>query len=187
MYCTLSLSAVWAALYCCTVFEYSHFHLTLLASGTCYISALDTLRPRQNGRYFPDNSFLNVYVWISINISLKFVPRGPINDIPTLVQGMAWRRPGDKPLSEPMMVTLPTHICFTRPQWVNIHIREIRAKVIYNASPHSVFARVIWFCMLSFLCVGNILFPHDMAKLLSCEWWYYEALMCTYADHLSFF
>ena len=32
---------------------------------------------------------------------------------------MAWRRPGDKPLSEPMMVKLPTHICVTRPQWVN--------------------------------------------------------------------
>ena len=32
---------------------------------------------------------------------------------------MAWRRPGDKPLSEPMMVRLPTHICVTRPQWVN--------------------------------------------------------------------
>ena len=32
---------------------------------------------------------------------------------------MAWRRPGDKPLSEPMMVSLPRHICITRPQWVN--------------------------------------------------------------------
>ena len=31
---------------------------------------------------------------------------------------MAWRRPGDKPLSEPMVVRLPTHICVTRPQWV---------------------------------------------------------------------
>ena len=31
---------------------------------------------------------------------------------------MAWRRPGDKPLSKPMMVSLPTHICVTRPQWV---------------------------------------------------------------------
>ena len=38
--------------------------------------------------------FLNENVWISINISLKFVPRGPINNIPTLVQVMAWRRPG---------------------------------------------------------------------------------------------
>ena len=31
---------------------------------------------------------------------------------------MAWRRLGDKPLSEPMMVGLLTHICITRPQWV---------------------------------------------------------------------
>ena len=32
---------------------------------------------------------------------------------------MAWRRPGDKPLSEPMMVSLLRHICVTQPQWVN--------------------------------------------------------------------
>ena len=32
---------------------------------------------------------------------------------------MAWRRSGDKPLSETMMVSLLTHICVTRPQWVN--------------------------------------------------------------------
>ena len=38
--------------------------------------------------------------WISITISLKFVSKSPINTIP------AWRRPGDKPLSEPMMVSL---------------------------------------------------------------------------------
>ena len=31
---------------------------------------------------------------------------------------MAWRRPGDKPLSEPMMVRFQTHICVTWPQWV---------------------------------------------------------------------
>ena len=30
---------------------------------------------------------------------------------------MAWRWPGDKPLSDPMMVSLLTHICVTRPQW----------------------------------------------------------------------
>ena len=42
---------------------------------------------------------------------------GPINNIPPLVQITAWRRPGDKPLSEPTMVSLLTHI---RPQWVNV-------------------------------------------------------------------
>ena len=38
---------------------------------------------------------------------------------------MAWRRPGDKPLSEPMMVRLSTHICVTRPQWVNFHKQRL--------------------------------------------------------------
>ena len=42
-----------------------------------------------------------------------------INNIRTFFQIMAWRRPCDKPLSEPMMVSLLTHICVTRPQWVN--------------------------------------------------------------------
>ena len=32
---------------------------------------------------------------------------------------MVWHRPGDKPLSEPMMVRLPTHTCAACPQWVN--------------------------------------------------------------------
>ena len=89
----------------------------------------NTLRPRQNGRHFSDDIFkwifLNENVWISIKISLKFVPRGPISNIRTLVQIMAWRRPGDKPLSEPMMVSLPTHICVARPQWVNILHSEL--------------------------------------------------------------
>ena len=55
-------------------------------------------------------------------VSLKFVPKGPINNIPALVQIMAWRRPGDKPLSEAMMVNLPTHVCVSWPQWVNVTI-----------------------------------------------------------------
>ena len=49
----------------------------------------------------------------------SFFPKGPINK-PALVQIMAWRRPGDIPLSEPMMIRLPTHICVTRPQLVDI-------------------------------------------------------------------
>ena len=84
-------------------------------------SYIITLRPRNNGRHFPDifkYIFLNENVWISIDFSL-FVPKGQINNIPALVQIMAWRRPGDKPLCEPMMVSLLTHTCVTRPQRVN--------------------------------------------------------------------
>ena len=61
--------------------------------------------------------FLNDNARILLKISLKFVPKVRINSIPALVQIMAWRRPGDKPLSEPMLVVLPTHICVTQPQW----------------------------------------------------------------------
>ena len=74
----------------------------------------NTLRPRQNCRHSADEifkcSFLNDNVLIWIKISLKFVPGCPINNIPALVQIMAWRWPGDKPLSEPTMVWLSTHI-----------------------------------------------------------------------------
>ena len=91
--------------------------------GECVdILPYNTLRPRQNGRHFPDDIFkcifVNENVWTLIKISLKVVPKGPINKIPALVQIMALRRPGDKPLSEPMMVRLLTHIWVTRPQWV---------------------------------------------------------------------
>ena len=87
-----------------------------------WFSALITLRPKQNGRHSADDTykriFVNENVRISIEFSLTCVPKGPINSIPALVQIMAWCRSGDKPLSEPMMVSLLTHIYVTRPQWV---------------------------------------------------------------------
>ena len=100
------------------------------ASRCIHASCVNTFRPRQNGRHFADDIFKCIFknenVWILIEISLKFVPKGPINNIPALRQIMVWRRPGDKPLSEydkplyePMMGSLPTLICITRPQWVH--------------------------------------------------------------------
>ena len=81
---------------------------------------INTLRPRQNGRHFAVDTFNRIFVnenvRIMIKFSLKFVPKGQINNIPALVQIMAWRRPGDKPLSEPVTVSLLMHICITRPQ-----------------------------------------------------------------------
>ena len=47
--------------------------------------------------------FLNEDVRTSIQISRKFVPKGPIGNKPALVQVMAWRRTGDKPLPEAML------------------------------------------------------------------------------------
>ena len=85
---------------------------------------INTLKQRQNCHFAHDILkciFLNENIWITLKISLKFVPKVIINNIPALtalVQITAWRRPGDKPLSETMMVSLLTHICVTRPQWV---------------------------------------------------------------------
>ena len=54
-----------------------------------YGKIVNTLRPRQNGRHFVDAIlkciFLNEDVWIPIEISLKFVPKVPIDNIPALV------------------------------------------------------------------------------------------------------
>ena len=47
--------------------------------------------------------FLNENVRILIVISLKCVPKGPIDNNSALVQVMAWLRTGDKPLPEPMV------------------------------------------------------------------------------------
>ena len=88
---------------------------------------LNTLRPKQNGRHVADDMFkyifLNENVWIPIKMSLKFVAKGLVDSILALVQIITWRRrPGDKPLSESMMFSLPTHIFVTRPQRVNFFI-----------------------------------------------------------------
>ena len=126
----------------------------------CQHLHINTLRPRQNGCHFPDDIFkwifLNENVWISIKITLKFVPRGPISNNPPLVQIMAWRRPGKKPLSEPMTVSLLTHICVTRPQWVKskINIWQCYADSrchICNLSSQSV-SRFIDMTCIGYIC-----------------------------------
>ena len=65
----------------------------------------------------------NAFSWMKmlryrLKFHWSFNPKSPTN-IPELVQIMAWRRPGDMPFSESMMVRLPTHICASPPQWVN--------------------------------------------------------------------
>ena len=68
--------------------------------------------PGQNGCHFADDSFkcifMNEKCLISIQISLKFVPEGPIDKKAALVQVMAWRWTVDKPLSEPMLYPGPS-------------------------------------------------------------------------------
>ena len=88
--------------------NYQRFMKTLHVWGKSLNMYFNTLRLRQNGCRFTDITFkcifLNKNVRISIKILLNLVPKGPINNNPALVQIMAWRRSGNKPLSEPMIL-----------------------------------------------------------------------------------
>ena len=56
--------------------------------------------------------FSNALFWVQLK-------KVRIDSIPALVQIMTWCIASAKPLSGPMIVWLSTHICVTRPQWVN--------------------------------------------------------------------
>ena len=103
---------------------------------------------RLNRRPFADDIFkfifLNGNELILPRISLKFVPKVRINNIPALVQIMAWRSPCDKPLSEPMIVSLLKDICVTRPQWV----KEIQFKCIWTPKGKCI----MWMVCVRFCC-----------------------------------
>ena len=124
-------------------FVLSDLDLWPLALTFCMLSKtiqlINTLRPRQNGRHFADDTFKRIFLnensRISIKISLKLVPKGPIYNSPSLVQIMSWRRSGDWPLSETMLVSLLTHICVTRPQWVKLTDQII---IAFNAAPRGL-------------------------------------------------
>ena len=141
-------SNIWLYHYC-----YFTFLLLLLVILFLVPFFINTLRLRQNGRHFPDDIFkwifLNENIWISIDISLKFVSKGRINNIPALVQIMAWRWQGDKPFSVTMMVSLLTHICVARPQWVD--------QFIY-----------LFICIYSFIQSYVHLYAHVMQSWHSC-------------------
>ena len=113
-------------------------------------SKLNLLGQRQNVRHFPDDIFKCIFfhtnVWISIKISLKFVSKVRINNIPALVKITTWRLPGDKPLSEPMMVSLLSHIWVTRSQCVSHHCAPppLSPTTTPTPTPHPTPAPTTW-------------------------------------------
>ena len=100
----------------------STHHNLAMNMDICQVSTHWGWELRENAIHFPDifkYIFMKEKVWIPLKISLKFVPKVRINNMPALVQTTAWRRPGDKPLSDLMVVNLLTHTCVTRPHWDN--------------------------------------------------------------------
>ena len=118
-YCAKPLIVCFTTTWLCK----SQCYFDLVMSDLIFKIMINTLRPRQNGHHFPDDIFkrifLNENVWISIAISLKFVPKVPIDTNPALVQIMAWR-------------LTPTNTCVTRAQWV-------KAKSVLTSPGHPWF------------------------------------------------
>ena len=77
---------------------------------------------------------------------------------------MAWRRSGDKPLSEPVVISLSTHICVTRPQWV---------KPIRFISSCTVKDTVVFSSILDITCRYHV--KHSLHPVAPCvwRWWYF--------------
>ena len=82
-------------------------------------------------------SFSNAFSWKNIfgfrlRFHWHFLPQGTISDIPELVQIMAWRRPGEKPLFEPMMVILLRHSSPMSLTWpLYLKTNSVKNEVIY--------------------------------------------------------
>ena len=99
---------------------------------------------------------------------MKFVFKSPVNNIPVLGQIMAWRRPYDKPLSKPMVVSLLTHICVNRPLWVNMIYLSI-----FSGSFHWHWAIYDFFPVrMKYSCKNNrpVLNNNNTAKFEPLRW-----------------
>ena len=150
--------------------------------------------------------FLNEDIWISIDMSWKCVPKGKINNIPTLAQLVVCRPPRGKSLSEPMIVSLLTYICVTQPHWVNQWPPILRTHIcvslqsshnepdgVLNHQPHDCLLnrlfrcrskKTLKLCVID-LCVGNSPasgeFPAQRASNAEnvSIWWRHHALAKT--------
>ena len=86
--------------------------------------------------------FMNENDIILIQISLRFVPRSLIDNNPSLVRVMAWRRTGNNPLPEPMLIQSPG----ARGRWFNLSSGET-LKLLYCFD--------IWQASRQYICRGT--------------------------------
>ena len=140
----------------------------------------NTLRPRQDGRHFPDDIlkciFLNENVWISLTISPKCVGKVRINNIPSLVQIMAWRRPGDKPLSEPMMVSLLAHM---RHSASTSYTTNLGACIWSCWWPYEIFS---FWCIFITRCITVLIEIYRPSEIFP---WFYSICMGWIYDNIA--
>ena len=90
-------------------------------------------------------NFFNEKFCILIKISLKFVPKSPIDNKPTSLEIMAWRRIGDKPLSEPKLTRFPEHRCDTTGGWAKVCLEVPGVEVSYQGICRCEFLLNLWY------------------------------------------
>ena len=99
----------------------------------------NTLRSKQNGRHFAGDISLFMFLYenccIWIKMSLKIVTKILFNNMPALLQIIAWhqRRLAGLYLNQ-WWRSLPMHLCVTWPQWVRILILSYYACTLYLTS-----------------------------------------------------
>ena len=112
-------------------------------------------------RHFADNIFLCIFlsakfrIWIQI--SLKLVRSGAIDNKPALFQVMAWRRAGDKPLSEPMLTLFTDAYMRHQGRWVKAW-RHMISEVVCNCNSGSTWCDFNHVCeeIISVKCISVI-------------------------------
>ena len=108
----------------------------------------------------------NASSWVKMfNFRLKFhcslFPWVRLKIKPAMVQMMAWRRTGDKPLFEPIMAKFFLRCCVIRPLWVNIKLSKVKKCVTQNEPRLFLFSYISSYLILSYLVVfgvGNLVF-----------------------------
>ena len=104
--CLLKITCISISYACPYSFHCEYMHRNYLIPPACFLfyQHIGTAKkwPPSAGDILKC-SFINAKDTISIPISLKFVPKDPVNNKLAFVPIMAWRRAGDQPLHQPIM------------------------------------------------------------------------------------
>ena len=134
---------------------------------------VNTLRQRQIGQHLADH--ISKCIFMNQNIPILFL-RVTFCNIPSIVQVMAWNQPGDKPLFEPMILSLLAHICVTI---TGVNVDQVRLYIIMY---HNCVVLITFWLKWQKLVVvckkrTNLFMIHSIYSLLSV--WIYIYIVVT--------
>ena len=114
---------------------------------------------------FANAFYFNANVRVSLKISLRFLPKVRINNIPALVQMMAWRRPGEIHYMKP---GCPIHWRIYASRGLNmlIWLKWIFSNGVSDfCSKHATYPWISNFMQVIFIYFYNLTLPNEKYKL----------------------